>query len=366
MLTEFTVRVGPGPLDRFQMLHLAKEKKGKPDEGVLLLLPPLSSSFSFYLQPDKAPAVASSIAGFFAERGYDVYVYNPRYIGIPGGACEGGVFDCSVMGGWDIQSMLDDIAFIRDQIEAFHPGTRITVGGFSLGGILTVAVANAAPDDYDGVIVWEGMLSSPDPSLQALNQGYCAALDAQLAAGIFFDSVVQNELEQTAASAELDPGGANLDPLFPLSLTNHQVLVLLLASPSAGPLYLPVPGFLELNGSLADNRFFSASEERLFKSLSHLNSYIPLALLRDISCALAGVDDQHVSNLGNYSGSVLAIGGGHGFGAFMADQLSLFGSPDVTFLFEPEFAHLDHFMTKHHREYIEHPIDRWIKHVVRP
>ena len=30
-----------------------------------------------------------------AQRGYDVYLYGPRYNGVPAGACEAGVLDCS-------------------------------------------------------------------------------------------------------------------------------------------------------------------------------------------------------------------------------------------------------------------------------
>jgi hypothetical protein len=48
--TELTVSAGPHPLDRFQMVRLAKDE---PDQlrGSILFLPPLGSSFSFYEQP---------------------------------------------------------------------------------------------------------------------------------------------------------------------------------------------------------------------------------------------------------------------------------------------------------------------------
>ena len=42
---------------------------------------------------------------------------------------------------------VDDITFVRSQIEILHPGTKIVAGGASLGGILGIAVANAHPDD---------------------------------------------------------------------------------------------------------------------------------------------------------------------------------------------------------------------------
>lgn len=361
--TEWTVQVGPNPIDTFQMVRLVKEARIGNLRGSIFFLPPLGSSFSFYEQRDESGGVGTSIAGFFAERGYDVYGYVPRYVGVPAGTCEAGVVDCSVMAGWDLQSQLDDIAFIRQRIEALHPGAEIVAGGASLGGILAVAVANDAPDAYDGVIVWEGMLASDDPGVLALNQGYCAALEAQLAAGLVFDGVGGNVFKQVAQAAELEPGGLTLNPLFPPFLTNHQVLVSLLSVPSPGPVTMPVPGYLQMNGSVAEDRLFFASEPRLYENVGHFNGYSPNAVVRDISCSLAGVETAYVSNLGSFDGSVLAIGGGRGFGAYMDDQLDRFGTDDVTFLLEPEFGHIDHFMTPKHREYVERPIFRWAERV---
>ena len=40
----------------------------------------------------------------------------------------------------------------------------------------------------------------------------------------------------------------------------------------------------------------------------------------------------------------------------MGYQLSLFGSDDVTFRLEPDFGHIDHFMTRRHRQYVERPL----------
>jgi pimeloyl-ACP methyl ester carboxylesterase len=361
--TEWTVQVGPNPIERFQMVRIVKDRPDSGLRGSILLLPPLGSGFSFYEQRDESGGVGTSIAGYFAERGYDVYGYEPRYVGIPAGTCEAGIVDCSVMGSWDLQSQLDDLAFIRQRIEALHPGTPIVAGGASLGGILAVAVANEAPDDYDGVIVWEGMLASDDPGVQALNTAYCAGLEAQLTAGLVFDGVGTNVFKQVVKAAELEPGGLTVNPLFPPILTNHQLLVLLVSVPSPGPVTMPAPGYILMNGSFAEDRLFFASEPRLFENVGHFNDYSPNALVRDISCSLAGLETAYVSNLGSFTGSVLAIGGGRGFGAFMGHQLSLFGTGDVTFLLEPDFGHIDHFMTERHREYVERPIFRWAERV---
>lgn len=362
--TEETVQVGPGPLDRFQMVRLRKDGPAHQLRGSIFFLPPLGSSFAFYEQRDESGGAGTSVAEYFALRGYDVYGYTPRYAGIPAGTCEAGLFDCSVMDGWDLQSLLDDVAFIRSRIETLHPGAGVVAGGVSLGGILAVAVANDAPHDYDGVIVWEGMLASDDPAVLALNDGYCDGLEAQLAAGLVFDGVGTNVFKQVASAAELQPGGVTLNPLFPPFLTNHQVMVLVLSVPTPGPVSMPVPGYIQMNGSFAEDRLFFASEPRLFENVGQFNAYSPVRLVRDISCSLAGVETAYVSNLGSFTGSVLAIGGGRGFGAFMGHQLSLFGTSDVTFLLEPDFGHIDHFMTPRHRDFVERPIFEWAEEVL--
>jgi pimeloyl-ACP methyl ester carboxylesterase len=355
---------GPNPIERFQIVRYSKPGPAEV-KGTILFLPPLGPSFPFYEQTEGSGVdearIGSSMAGYFAERGYEVWGYQPRYMNIPAGTCEAGVFDCSVMASWDIQAHLDDIAFIRQRIEAHRPGTGVVAGGASLGGMLAVGVANEAPDDYDGVLVWEGMLASDDPAVIALNAGYCAALEAQLAGGLVYDGVGPSLFKQVSEAARLAPQGTTAIPLFPPIFTNHQVMVLSLSTPTPGPVSMPVPGYIQMNGSVADDELFFASEPRLHENVRRFTSYGPNATVRDVTCSLAGVETAYTSSLGSYTGSVLAIGGGRGFGAYMGHQLSLFGSTDVTFLLTPDFGHIDHFMTPDHREYVERPIFDWLQ-----
>ena len=357
--TESIVKVGAHPLDRFKMVRIARDVPASQLRGSILLLPPLGPPFAFYEQRDPNGAPGSSIAEYFALRNFDVYGYSPRFEGLPAGTCEAGVLDCSIMSTWNLQSMVDDITFVRSQIEALHPGTDIVAGGASLGGMLGLAVANAHPGDYDGIIPWEGILYSQDPQVLAINQGYCTALQAQLAAGIFYDGVGGNVIKMAVEMVRTNPGGLTPIPLFPPNLTNHQTLVAILATPNPGPATMPAPNYVLMNGSLPEDRFFNASEPRIIDGILRFTSYAPLPLVRDISCSLAGVETQYTSNLGNYHGSVLAIGGGRGFGPFYGDQLAQIGSSDITFLFEPTFGHIDHFMTVRHRDYVEKPIYDW-------
>jgi hypothetical protein len=365
--TEAIVQVGPNPIDTFRMTRLARDVPPDQLRGSILFLPSLGTSFTLYEQRDASGAVGTSVAEFFALRGYDVFGYSPRFEGIPAGSCELGLFDCSVMAGWDLQSMLDDVSFIRDHIESIHPGGEVVAGGLSLGGILAVAVANADGARYAGVFPWEGMLLSDDPAVQALNTGYCNDAQAQLAAGFYFDAVGTGVFKTVAQHAAANPEGLTPIPLFPPFLTNRQVLVTTLAVPTPGAVSMPVPGYILTAGDPATGELFFASARRLLRNvLTGFNNYTPTALTRDIPCALAGIDDSHTANLGAFTGSVLMIGGGRAFGGFMQDQLDAFtGASDRRLLLEPDFGHVDHFFSPRHRRYVERPILRWLRHVLR-
>jgi len=359
--TEYTITDGPGPLDRFKAVRIVR-RGAPPRPEALLLLPPLGVNHGFYEQTDPHRGVASSIAGFFALRGYDVWQYEARMEGIPGGTCEAGLIDCSAMAGWDLASMVDDVAFVRGLLESENPGAEVATGGASLGGILALAVVNAAPADYDGAIVWEGMLYTPDPAVQALNQGFCAQAQALLAGGVIYDGAGGPVLQQLARQAELAPGGLTPVPLLPPVLTNRQALVGFLRFPPPGPVTTPVPGYYFLAGDPGTGEFDFASVERVITDIERFTAYAPIALTRDVSCALAGLDTTHVSNLGAFTGRVLGIGGGGGFGPYIPDSLALFtAAADVDFLFEPEFGHVDHFMNPDHERYVERPILRWLR-----
>jgi pimeloyl-ACP methyl ester carboxylesterase len=359
--TEYAVSAGSSPIDRFRMVRLVKDVPAHVLRGSILLLPPLGPGFPFYEQRDENGGMGTSIAEYFALRNFDVYGYAPRFEGIPAGTCEAGVLDCSAMATWNLQSMVDDIAFIRSQVEILHPGTKIVTGGASLGGMLAIATANAHPNDYDGVLVWEGMLYSQNPQVLALNQGYCAAVEAQLAAGGVFDGVGTNVFKEVANQARLDPTALTTIPLFPPTLTKHQVFVLVVSTTAPGPVTMPVPNYVQMNGSLAQDRLFTASEPRAFEDIvGRFASYSPVPAVRDISCSLAGVETSYTSNLANFHGSLLVIGGGHAFGAYIQDQINRFsGTTDKTIRIEPGFGHIDHFMTAKHRDFVEKPVFDW-------
>ena len=361
--TEWIVQDGLNPIDTFRMTRLARDTPVVNLRGALLLLPPLGSSFAIYEQRNPSRLFGTSVAEFFAVRGFDVWGYSPRFEGIPAGTCEAGVFDCSPMAGWGLQSMVDDIDFVRDQIELLNPGTEVVAGGLSLGGMLSIAVANADGPRYAGVIPWEGLLQSADPGVQALNAGYCAALEAQLMGGIIFDAVGNGVFKKVGQHAAEAPKGLTPIPLFPPFLTNRQVLVGGLTVPNPGPVSMPVPGFIQTAPSPGGDSFEFASQRRLLENiLTGFNDYTPQATVRDFSCALAGSDTTHTVNLPSYTGHVLIIGGGRAFGGFANDQAAAFtNAASVVQRIEPDFGHVDHFFTRFHRHFVEFPILLWLE-----
>jgi pimeloyl-ACP methyl ester carboxylesterase len=347
------------------MVRLALDRPVEKLKDSILFLPPLSTTYEIYEQRDDSDAIGTSIAEFFAMRGYDVYGYSPRNTSIPAGSCESGMLNCSVMADWDLQAWVDDVAIVRAQIEQTHPGTKVVIGGLSLGAILSIAVVNAYPDDYVGVFPWDEMIYSRDPEVLSRNQQYCADAENQLAAGRIYDGVSHPLLRWAAQNSRLSPDGPNMIPIFPEQFTNHQVVMLMTAVVSPGPLSGAVPDFVLMNGDLESDEFFYASDDRFYGNAERFVDYYSIALVRDISCGLAGIDQRHTENLGNFTGSVFMIGAGRGFGPFMQDQLDLFGSSDRILTIEPSFGHIDHFMTKHHRQYVEIPILQWIKRVFK-
>lgn len=364
--TAWIVQDGASPIDTFRITRLARDTSVANLRGTILLLPPLGSSFEIYEQRDANDLFGTSIAEFFAARGFDIWGYSPRFEGIPAGTCEAGVLDCSPMADWNLQSMIDDVSFVRDQIELLDPGTDVVVGGLSLGAMLSIAVANADGARYAGIFPWEGILESADPAVQALNTGYCAAVEAQLAGGIIFDGVGNGIFKKVGQHAADNPDGLTPIPLYPPFLTNRQVLVSVLVDPPSGPVSMPVPGFQQLTPTPAGDDFEHVSGARLIENiLTGFNDYTPHAAVRDISCAIAGSDTTHTSNLHLFTGDVLMIGGGHGFGGFMNDQAGAFTSAaSVALRVESDFGHVDHFFTRFHRHFVELPIFMWLKNTL--
>lgn len=368
--TDWTVQVGANPVNRFSMQRLTKDG-GDAGEGgdrgnggdrrpraALVLLPPLGNGFSFF-EVDENGVYDRSFAAFFASRGFEVWGYSPRTTGLHAGVCESGAVDCSPMAHWGVEIVVEDVAFLRGFL-ARTSGDELPVfvGGYSLGGMTTIATMNAHPHDYAGALVLEGGLYSQDPVILALNAGFCTALEAQLAAGQIFDDTTLPGIRGIVQLAASNPHGPTPLPGFPPGTTNHQVMVFLLAVPQAGPLW-PTPDFVRCVGSVPEDRFFYSTDARVIAHSVLFNDYVDNLSIRDISCSLAG-ERTFTGNLGAFRAPVYLMGGGFGFLAQEVDMTHVLGSTDVTRNFIPAFGHADHWFSANHRQILEQDILRWL------
>lgn len=182
-----------------------------------------------------------------------------------------------------------------------------------------------------------------------------------MAAGIYWEGFGNNLLKKVSKQAELDPNGLTPIPLFPPFLTNQQVLFASLTTPPPGPFSMPVPGYVLAAGDPTTGEFLHTSTARLHENISRFNDYVPMALVRDLSCTLAGLDNSHYTNLENFTGAALGLGGGLSFGPYMQDTFDLMTQATVTLEIQPGFGHVDHLLSADHRNYLERPIFNWLK-----
>lgn len=353
-----TVQVGTNPLNRFFMTRVVKPGPSHSLKGVILLLPPLGSGFQNY-EVGEDGDYDNSFVAFFASRKFAVFGYSPRVQGLTAGTCESGVVDCSAMANWGLQTIVDDVAFIRQQIELQYPALETVIGGLSMGSIASMATINAHPNDYAGAILIEGTIHDEDPTVRAINANFCTNFEGLLAGGVFYDGQSGPGIKFLNQLAQVDPNAPTPIPGFPPGLTNHQALVLALSAPPLSPL-APRPGYFNLAGSVAEDRFFYANESLVHANLAGFVDYTPIRSLRDLNCGLAG-ETTFTSNLGSFTGPVIMFAGGHGFGTAMTDTAELMTSADVTVNFKQTYGHVDYMFATNHEKKLEHPILKWLK-----
>lgn len=339
-----------------------RKEQGNSHRGTLLLLPPLGSGFQNYEVGDGGD-YDKSFVGFFARRGFDVWGYSQRVQGLTAGTCESGAADCSAMAAWGMQTILDDVAFIRGQIETGRPGEKPVVGGLSLGSIASIAVINAAPQDYAGAILIDGSLYTTNPETRAINAGFCSMFDGLLAAGVFYDGQNTPGFKLLSHLAEVAPDDPTPLPGFPPGFTNHRAWVAAMVAPPVGPT-TPRTGYAFLAGSVEDDGFTYADEALVHANIRTFVDYVATRTVRDVNCGLAG-ETTYVNNLHSFAGSVLMLADGRGFGPEMLDTKALMTNASVTVDYKEDYGHVDHVFSTKHMQEVEHPILAWLMREVK-
>lgn len=351
--TVSTVQDGEIPLNSFLMTKVAKPMSNQAVRAVMLLLPPLGSGFQNYEVGENGDYNNSFVA-YFARRNIVVFGYSQRVQGLVAGSCESGAIDCSPMADWGMQQVVDDTAYIRDQIAIEYPGIPVIAAGLSMGSIASLAALNAHPNDYAGAILIDGTIHDTDATVQAINANFCGIFEGMLAAGIYYDGQSAPGLKLLSQLAQAAPDQPSMAPGFPPGLTNHETFVFAMTESIVSPVS-PRPGFFSVAGSTAEDRFFYANESLVHESVGGFVNYVTTRMFRDLNCGLAG-ETTFTSNLGNFNGPVIMFAAGHGFGTAMFDTAQLMTSADVTINSREEYGHIDYPFSTNHIQEFEQPI----------
>lgn len=355
--TVTTIQEGNISLNRFTMTKIVKQLPDQPLKGVIMMLPPLGSGFQNYEVGENGDYNNSFVA-FFARRNFVIFGYSPRWQGLTAGSCESGTIDCSPMENWGMQTMVDDVEHIRQQIVSEYPGLKIVIGGHSNGSIGAQASINARPNDYAGAILIDGTIHDTDANVRAINQDFCNMFNAMLAGGVYYDGQSGPGIKLMSQLAQVAPNAPSPIPGFPPGLTNHQVFVLALSAPPLSPL-TPRPGYFQFAGNFVEDKFTFANESLIHASINAFNDYVTIKSIADLSCGLAG-DTTFTNNLDDFSGPVIMFVAGHGFGSAMFDTAQLMTSADVTINFKEQYGHVDYPLSTKHLQQLEHPILTWL------
>jgi pimeloyl-ACP methyl ester carboxylesterase len=354
----YAVQVGDDPLNHFSVTHVHK-KCGRSD-GALILLSPFLLPGAFY-EISEDGAYAKSAAGRLAESDVDVWLVDQRRTGLAPGACESGSADCSVMGTWDFNAYSDDALFTLSLVNATHPRKKPVIGGFSAGSNAAMATLNRAPNAFSGLFLFEGTFFTEDPAIIAHNDVICSNLEAALAAGSVYDASAA-VFGLVVRLSTLDPGGLFPLPVFPPGTTNQQALLYVFAAPPPPGALAPTPGFVRAIADFSTEQFVYTNQARLGLIGDLFDNYGSLAAVRDLSCGLAGRDDQHLNQLGAFRGDVLIFAEGTGFGPALFDTAGLFEqAASVTIDHNPELGESDPYFHRHWEQVFLKPLRSWLR-----
>ena len=355
---EVVVQVGENEINRFTMHRVVKlDKHYMPVrssllKGALILMPGGGSNFDMYLLGKDG----ESIATYLALKNIDVYGYSPRTKGIKYGYFDNN--DSSEMKSWGINTYLDDLDYILNKVMKRHK-KRPVVGGMSLGAILSIAAVDRRPHSYEGAIIWEGTLYYDSP-VQELFEERVQYLDYLLQNGQYYDYESYTLIKTLVSLQHYYP---DIQSPFEPSLTNREYFTLFATSPVDPPLG-EAPGYTYAAGDLI-NGFYYADMDLLLDFANQINDYEPNALIRDISGGFAG-ERTFTGNLDLFTGKVLSIQAGLGFGSHAEDNLQLFTNANIERYIKPEYGHGDMLVPKNYIEIICEPIWEWLENNIIP
>ena len=111
--TEYSVRAGAHPLDRFKMVRLIRDGAASHLRGSILFLPPLGLTFSFYEQRDTngAPGSSMTVSGSLAFQAGAIYLVQVN----PSTASSANVTGTATLGGATVKAMFANGSYVAKQ-----------------------------------------------------------------------------------------------------------------------------------------------------------------------------------------------------------------------------------------------------------
>ncbi len=359
--TKMQIQQGSDPLNRFAVTRVRGLLGHKP----LILHAPFGYGIE-WLELTETSNYRQSFVGSLATLGFDVWVIDDRLSKQAPGTCE--VTGCPAMGGWTLQTRVDDAEFVRGLVlDHYPPGQKLVIGGYVGGAMFAQATVNAHPTHYAGLFLWEGTLVAGEVT-QAYVASSCGVLQYLTGIGVYADPSTQlfKLLFQLKVA---DPTGVSPLPGLPgleflavklaelgiENATNDQVFYVINTQHLDNPNW-PTPSYFFFKGT--PSGFSTAVLSRILKIESLVDSYASLVTLRDITCALAG-DPTYTANLGAFQGKVLALGSQGGFGAELAETEGHYTNASFTLAVNGTFGESDRFFHPLRALYADLPFALW-------
>lgn len=336
-----TVSFGGASFEQYDAVHVSTPWSHNP----MILVVPLGFGAAWYEGTDD---YFDSLPARLAYFGNDVWIVEqrrgtaetlpsfscPSPFPLPPGAPAPDT-DCSAFGLWTLNDVIEDIEYVRTElIDSTH---RPTIGGQWTGGMAAQAVVNSdARDEYAGVMLWEGTMSTVEESTLAKNAAACAFLQTIPpflgASSTPGDEFVASQLAQdfpddpspfppeVLAQFGLAPGATNLHVLHAIFIADTYIP----ASPF--PLDRVAEGLVFMVGTIEDGPDV-ADIEQVFNiaNVEPHGTYASTRILQDYACGLGG-DSEHTSNLDLFEGDVLVIGSDRGLRTELEDTMGEFAS----------------------------------------
>ncbi|MFH1728257.1 MAG: alpha/beta hydrolase [Pseudomonadota bacterium] len=300
-------------IEQFSFTRLYK-KDLKEFKTPIIMRPGSNMNFDSFLIGENPLAEA------LANEGHLVYGYNPR----PGQIEFMEWFSSHHTESWGMAQNVRDMKYLADV--AFCDTEKKPVYlGYSIGAIIGYAVGNAHPNAFSGMILLDGTLYSTNPEFIENFKASCEEAEDALAHSNYLESATCGVFYATKKLADLSDAafGALYD-----ALTN--------------PMEGMTPGYTYVTADDPEAKTFKySSKENLMTLVENINIFQTWAVYRDYRCEISSGERKFTNNLSEFKAPLLAVSAEHGFGDYIKEGLTIWGSDDKTYIKKIGYSHAD-------------------------